>query len=76
MNIPLTAAESDSKELAAKRRLIDIKHVAISEIPYRVTKKSNGGSLGYCKTQAEVDELIQKIPLSTLQSKPTRRNNR
>lgn len=63
-------------ENAKKRKLLDIKHIPASQLPYRIAKERTGVVLGSFTTELEVDTFIDGYPLKQLQSIPTRRRTR
>lgn len=61
------------KEMAAKRRLVEVLEVVRSELPFVLNKRSTGVRLGAFKTRIELDAFLSTISLASLSIKPSRR---
>lgn len=73
MSAVVEAVAYDSKLHAAKKRLVEIKHVPLSkDEPYKVSLKRNGVFLKGCKSLLEVDAFLMKVDVETLRGKATR----
>jgi hypothetical protein len=70
------SAMDERRELAAKRRLVEIVHVPKSQIPYRVLKRSTGVCLLNAQREQEVSDFLDKVSLESLRVKPKRRLSR
>ena len=69
----LLTPEAAAKELKAKRKLVEVKELTASELPFRVIKRRTGVVLGGFKDRDEVTRFLKSIPLATLAVKPTRK---
>lgn len=61
------------KEDAAKRKLLEIKLVPMSQVPYRVLKRKTGEVHHSATTEEGVNDFIRKQCLDTLKRVPVRK---
>ncbi len=77
MNDVATAPALDErKELAAKRKYVEIIHVPASQLPYRIHKRNTGVCLRQLETEEEVTTFLKQVSLDSLKAKPKRRLSR
>ncbi len=71
----LLSPEELAAEYKRKRRLVTVKEVASSDLPFRVTKEKTGVILGSFETKGQADDFIRDYPLAQLEIRPTRRRS-
>ncbi len=71
--IAAALATAERRELAAKKKHVEIQHVPTSDLPYRILKRNTGVLLHHCRMEGEVDIFLQGVTLESLSAKPTSR---
>ena len=66
------AIRAGRSEASAKRSLVKVDVVPGSQLPFRVTKRSNGMIMRSFETRKQAEDYIDSLPLEMLRKKSTR----
>lgn len=74
--IVLPVSKESRNMLSRRRRYVQIKHIAASQLPYRVIKRVTGVTLASFETLEQVADFLLSCNEETLTKAPTNRRRR
>lgn len=74
--IVLPVEKEHRNELSQRRRHVQIRHVAASDLPYRVIKRVTGVTMASFETTEQVTQFLLNCDIETLTKAPANRRRR
>lgn len=68
-----TLSRDSEKDISEKRKLVTVKVIVESDLPYRVIRKSNGVTLASFSSLEQISDFLEQVSLKTLKPIFTRK---